>query len=556
MSYSDWITLNTRLRKKAFSFKGYEFQQQIVDDMHPNLHVIKCSQIGLTETQLRKFAAFLARNTGVSGIFTLPDDNMFKRVSQTRFGPMVTMDEAFNKGGTERPIRSMSLYQIGTSYGYFTGSKESDATSINADILFHDEVDLTDQEMLALFQSRLQGSDWKITHNFSTPTFENFGIHSGFKLSDQHEYMAKCTKCRHWNIPEFSPRFISVPGLPSDTEDLVKLDSEILASMELDKAILICENCRNPLDLTDPTLREWVARHPGRRSRGYRVTPFCTPRLPVTYIFDQLERYKQRDAIRRFHNTVLGMPYSDSTARLSETEIRSVMNGGNIPVISGPVIMGIDVGITCHITLATADSRKPVIFEWRTVLAENLISEIENIRDTFNIVGGCIDRYPYTPLSNEIRDLTDGLIMPIEYASTGSPADVLLVKDELGEFSHVRANRTSMIDYVATSIRKRRVSFEGYTTHEGELIEHFSDMVRVERDDKSALWQKLNGNDHFFHSAAYCLFSLKVHDTLQYRSDADIRQNILFTGVETLNHSESVNSIQSRRKTIMSLGTT
>ncbi len=193
MSYSQWIEKNTKLKKVPFSFKGYEFQRAIVDDMSSNMSVIKCSQIGLTEVQMRKFAAFLARNIGVSGIFTLPNDDMYKRVSSTRFAPMINTEHVFNLG-FDKPIRRMDLFQINQSFGYFVGNKESDATSINADLLFHDEVDLSDQEMLGLFQSRLQGSDYRITQGFSTPTFEGFGIDASFRASDQHEYMCKCLK--------------------------------------------------------------------------------------------------------------------------------------------------------------------------------------------------------------------------------------------------------------------------------------------------------------------------------------------------------------------------
>ncbi|TGR74085.1 hypothetical protein EN836_33470, partial [Mesorhizobium sp. M1C.F.Ca.ET.193.01.1.1] len=78
---SDFICANTTLRKKPFSLKGYEFQRAIIDDLHLNLSVIKCSQVGLTEVQIRKFLSFLKRTNGVNGIFSLPNDEMYKRVS-------------------------------------------------------------------------------------------------------------------------------------------------------------------------------------------------------------------------------------------------------------------------------------------------------------------------------------------------------------------------------------------------------------------------------------------------------------------------------------------
>lgn len=553
MSYSDWIIKNTHLKKVPFSFKGFEFQRAIVDDMHQNLTVMKCSQIGLTEVQLRKFAAFLARNVGVSGIFTLPDDMMYRRVSSTRFAPIIAEEPVFNLG-YDKPIRRMDLYQINQSFGFFTGNKESDATSINADILFHDEVDLSDQEMLGLFQSRLQGSDYRITQGFSTPTFEGFGIDSLFRASDQHEYLLRCVHCGHHNIPEFTPRFVTIPGLPSSLGDLTEIDVDVAARLDLANAYLRCETCGHRLDRNDPSLREWVPRYPGRRGRGYRVTPFCVSRLGIDYIVDQLLQYKQRDAMRRFYNTVLGMPYNDSNARLSEIEIKAIMAGSSREDAKGsPVMVGIDVGITCHVVIMHLNQDRPNVFEWRQVLAENLVDEITTLMEEYQLVGGCMDRNPYTPLANEIRDLTHGRIVPIEYATAINSQAVTIVKDELDNLSHIRANRTSLLDRLVTAIRKRRIVFSGYGQFENVIIQHLRDMVRIEKDDEVAVWQKLTGNDHFFHALGYAFYALQANDAIYYKGDFD-KRIMGHTGLVVTMKNEPEINMQNRRKTTMSLG--
>lgn len=555
MSMSEWVVKNTRLRKKPFSFKGYEFQRQILDDMHPNMSVIKCSQIGLTEIQIRKFLAFLARNTGVSAIFTLPDDAMYKRVSQTRVKPLVESEPVFNMQTAEKPIRSMSLYQINQSFGYFTGNKEGDATSINADALFHDEVDLSDQEMLALFQSRLQGSDYRITQGFSTPTYEGFGIDAGFRVSDQHEYMCKCTKCRHHNIPAFTPDFVTIPGLSGDINDLSEIDAEIASRLDLGAAYIRCESCGAPLDLHDPSLREWVPRYPGRRSRGYRVTPFSTPRLTIGYIVDQLLKYKERDALRRWYNTVLGESYNDSSARLTEAEIRAVMRGpSRLDVGDAPVVIGIDVGLTCHLVLMAVNHNTPMVFDWRQVLAENLLDEIKTIMQTYNVIGGCMDRNPYTPLANEVRDETNSFIIPVEYAGTPSAAAVQIMKDELDQLSHIRANRTTMIDTVVSAVRKRKVDFAGYGQFEALILQHLRDMVRIEKEDTSATWQKLSGNDHFFHALAYAFYAVRVHNALEYRNSDENRDMFSVSNIIIPMNVASQLGSKSRVGTSISLG--
>ena len=552
MSYSDWILANTTLNKKKFSLKDYEFQQAILDDMSTNLAVIKCSQIGLTESQLRKFAAFLARNNGTKGIFTLPDDAMTKRVSQTRFGPMIANDQVFNHAS--RPIRSIDLCQINQSYGYFVGGKESAATSIDADILFHDETDLSDQEMLALFQSRLQGSDWRITQSFSTPTFEGYGIDALFRVSDQHEYLIKCPCCNHWNNPRWSPKHVRLAGMSADLDSFFDLDTNAIEAIDLapDASFVFCTKCSSALDLHDPTYRQWVPKFPGRRSRGYKVTPFSTPKLTVAYILDQQQKYQARDAMRRFHNTVLGEPYNDEKARITELDIRAAMVQPSRPDLPPyiPVVFGLDMGLVCHLTMATLTSPQMNVFHWEAIPEHNLIDRLKELQSIYNIVGGAVDRYPYTPLSNEIRDLFNSTVMPVEYSTNGP--DLTLSKDELGNPSHVRGNRTTILDTVSTAIRKKHWVFTGYGNQDSVIVQHLRDMVRIEKDDQSVSWNKLTGTDHYFHSLGYLGFARKIHQHQLHQSDQ--RDLFDFSTFTVKTRGGDSMGLQGRRASPISLG--
>src|SRR3546814_17176768 len=96
---------------------------------------------------------------------------MFKKIYSSRMKPILETDSIFNPPG-EKPVRSSSLIQIRDSFGYIVGNTEGEATSIDADFLIHDELDLSDETMIALFQSRMQNSDMKSTQSFSTPSFK------------------------------------------------------------------------------------------------------------------------------------------------------------------------------------------------------------------------------------------------------------------------------------------------------------------------------------------------------------------------------------------------
>ncbi|WP_164898836.1 phage terminase large subunit family protein [Mesorhizobium sp. M7A.F.Ca.MR.362.00.0.0] len=556
---SQFIEANTSLKKKPFSFKGYEFQRQIVDDMHPNLAVIKCSQVGLTEIQIRKFFSFLKRTNAINGIFSLPNDEMYKRVSKTRIKPIVDEEPVFNQHeASKKPNRSMDLYQVDDSFGFITGGKEGDATSINADIMFNDEVDLTDQEILALYGSRLQGSRIKIRQGFSTPTFDGYGIDSMYKASDQHEYLCRCSRCNHWNLPTFTPKFINIKGLSSDLNDLSEIDADMAMKMDLDNAFTMCEQCGSKLDLLDPTRFEWVPRHPGRLSRGYWVRPYCAPELnTIRYIVEQLLDYKRKNSIRRWYNTVLGEPYNDANARLSIPEIEAVMHGeGAIDVpLGSPVAVGVDVGQTCHVVVADLRHSVPVVFEWLQVPSDQLKEKLAEIRTRYRVVAGGMDLNPYAPLAREIRDDSKGIIMPIEYSTSLKAAPVTLVKDEMDSITHVSSNRTGIIDKTVGMIRGLHVNFAGYGNKKLIIQTHLQDMVRVELAEQPAKWVKLTGDDHFFHALGYLFHSLRIHDYISSQDEQEERQMAMLFGlVSKVQQSEAGLNYRTRIKSPSVLG--
>lgn len=535
-SLAEWITDHTTLRRRPFSYKRYPFQEAIADDEHPNLSVIKCSQVGLTEIQIRKFFAMLRRENGLSGIFSFPNEAMYKRNYATRMKPIIDADSVFNPPALNKPIRRMDLTQIGDSFGYVTGCGESDATSINADILFHDELDLSPSDMIGLFQSRLQGSDKRITQSFSTPTFMGYGIDRNFSLSDQHYYLTQCPSCGHRQFPLFNHSFINIPGMKFDVEHLTDLTAEQIVEMNLKGAYVGCEKCRKPLDLTDAQYREWVPMFPERsQSRGYKMNPFSTDRLDLPYIFGQLQKYREKENLKGFFNTVLGEPFTESSAQMQREQIEKVLApNGNPPTVSDDtaVYMGIDMGQVCHIVLVgdVDENGKDPFFLFDTCHALQLAERISELRKVYNIVQVCVDRYPYTPTVDAFRENTNGLVMPIHF---GGNAAVQPKLDESGELIYYIANRTSMLDRVRTVIVNGTAVLSGYMGYKETLITHLRDMVRDETIlEKEPDWKKLNGNDHFFFAAGYALLARRVCENIFTRHHAKDLMVLSVTGVD------------------------
>ena len=472
-----------------------------------------------TEIQIRKTLAWAKRVPNISIIYTMPNTNMFKRISKARLLPVLE-DRAFRGDGG-----SMDLLKVGSSYVYVTGASESDATSINADIVMNDEIDLTDPSMLSLFNSRLQGSDLRINQRFSTPTYEGFGVHSGFLVSDQQRYMLKCQCCGHWQEPVFDRRFVVIPNLPGedDLKHLTNIDQQTYDQYDLGNNLknsyIQCERCYKPLDVGDHANREWVAKYPSRtNARGYKITTFSTERLTVTYVIEQLLKYRRRDNMKGFYNTVLGLPYTDDNIQLSEALLRQAFTTNMDWAIQAPTdyySVGIDVGKTCYITIAKPDGEYPAYVHFESVPQEFLISRLQKLNSIFPFHCGGIDWTPEWKLACEVRDTFNGVIMPVQY-SEGKP--VVEVKDMTGLVSHLSCNRTQLLDTVALGLRSGVTTLSGYGSEAQKtvLIKHFRDMVREEPDSGEGMprWKKLSGNDHFFHACGYAVAGLKYHDAL------------------------------------------
>lgn len=529
MSYADWVVANTKLQGRPFSYVGYEFQRQIVDDMSEDVSVVKPSQVGMTEVQIRKYFAFLARNRGTSGIFSFPNEKMFKINSKTRMRPIVSQP-AFSSTmlEDEKPQRAMNLYEINGSFAHVTGMTEGDATSTPADLLMHDEYDLSPQSMIGLYQSRLQNSTFKITQRFSTPTHPGYGIDAAYSASNQMEYQHRCACCNHWQVPLFNIHFLNLPGYHGDG-DLELLDTDTVSQIDLAGSNFICEKCHRALDMANPSLREWVAAYPARQAHGYRIRPTSTGRLDPKYIVNQLLKMKVLDNIKGWRNTVLGETYSDGNSKLEPDIVKAVMAGPGVPDVGDAnVALGCDMGKTCHLTLGTINGSEINPFFFEQVPASQLPDRIMELRKKYRIITGAVDRHPYTPTAEQIRDITDGVILPVEYRGA---AHVNVVKDEYELINYVQINRTKAIDDQVRAIQRRNTSLSGYGGLQSVLIEQLCDMVRIEQDEQPANWIKLTGNDHFLHSLTLMRASIKIRDIIAMESVGETRTLFGMVGV-------------------------
>ncbi|MGN6820257.1 MAG: phage terminase large subunit family protein, partial [Sphingomonas sp.] len=350
---------------------------------------------------------------------------------------------------------------------------------------------------------------------FSTPTFVGYGIDKKHKMGDQREYMCRCPACNHWQIPRFSHEFVHIDNFHFDVETFMELTPDQISLLDLAGCHVKCEKCQRRLDVSNPAFREWVAVFPTRTMfRSYQVRPFSTSRLKPAYIFGQLAKHQEEGTLRQFYNTVLGEPYTAADAQIQRQDIEACMNAGTagVPDISAdaPVFLGVDVGMICHLTLSV-DTQEglPHFILFETVPITNLENRIDELRRIYpNLVQGAVDRFPYTPQADALRDVTNLLVVPIQYRGTQPLQPVF--ESDTKTLSHYSANRTLILDRLHSWISHKKMVISGYGGQKETLIAHLSDMVRDEQPDAEAEWKKTTGNDHYFHSMALNLLARRV----------------------------------------------
>lgn len=534
MLMGDWIQKNTRLKGVPFNFNRYPFQKKIADDMHTNLACIKCSQIGLTEVQLRKAVGFASRNNSVNIGYSLPDKTLRDVASNTRLKAIIESNRIFTPAGMQM-IRSVETKQINNSYIHMMIATETKAFSIPLDVLLIDELDLTNEEVAVLLNSRLQNSDMAMKQAFSTPTFADFGIDKAYNASDQHEYMVRCQCCNTWQTPIFDDEFVKIPGLALGTK-VREITEAMLPELDLVNAGVHCNKCGAELDLNNAEHRAWVPKHPERsqHARGYRVSPFSTGRLGVGYVVQQLISYSGNNFQRGWYNSVLGEVYKDDNIQLSEAIIRAAFGEAFSSEIdpTTPLFVGIDVGKRCHVTLGTeCPTRGYRVLKFDIVPAENIVTYVTELCENYNVIAGGMDRFPYTPTAMDVFRASGGKIWPINYTQAEEMKRVTEkdeddAKEALSLDTYMKANRTMLLDSAAQAFRDQKLRLDGYLTFEKDLIKHMRNMVRDQQPEKQAVWKKLNPADHFFHSIGFFIFSVRMAEYLKSLGEPEEQRTV------------------------------
>lgn len=507
----EWLCSNTTLKDEPWSFLHHEFQIQIARDSSRELVVQKCSQVGLSELQVRIMLAY-AMIEAMNIIYVLPTARFASKFAKGRIDPVIEGSQTLS-AALVKAADSSEMKRLGRSVIYINGAVgSSTAISVPARMLIVDEKNFCNQQVLSQYASRLRHNiDGGFRREFSTPTVTGYGVSETFARSTQNYYLVRC-RCGH----EFAPNFLEhvlIPGFQDDPTKLRGEDVHLMDEVALDGAALHCPKCRRSVEeqLRDPA-RRWVAKYPGRTTSGYQVSPFDAPMYNSTpSILRQMAEYRR---YADWMNFVLGLPYAGADNQVIDEMVERSTVLPEADTATGAV-MGVDVGKTSNVVIARPEHKSlNVIALLRVRLQDGpLLPQLKDIAQRYGVRRVVIDAMPDFSTAQALIDAMPGRAFACTYVADSARKLDYFTLDE--EKSVLLTMRTRGFDVLAGEINGGRVRF-ARCAEMPLMRQHLQGMRRVEEYDEGgelkAKWVK-TGDDHYFHALLYAKLAADLLQT-------------------------------------------
>lgn len=523
-----WATDIARisLPKGPFSFEGRNFIREVYRDRCEEIVVIKGAQMGFSTLSIIR-AMWAVTTFPLSVIYTFPTQGDVGRFTQSRIDPIIYSSpylleriQGFNSMGLKQfarvpkaEQRQMAAAGLPVSFStiYFNGAQSSkDATSIDADLLIHDEEDRSDPQVIEEYQSRLYASKYKWMIRLSTPTIPGMGIDRQFQRTDMRKWLIKCRGC---NL-DFEMDFPQ--NIEPATYDEVVLKGIVPRYK--------CHRCGKTITEEDRQNGRWVAERPNIPAHGYSISQMGALGAPLHV----LEQHKKATYPLAFWNLIMARPWIEGTnaitregilARQDENVVGEVWPRATDNGRGMGCTMGIDVGKYLDVVIGVTENGIPRTIEMKRLGPDDSKwYELDKLMMDYGVVCAVIDGQPDDHASHQFVRRWPGRVWRCRY-SEGVVKDVKF--DEATRW--VVAPRTETLSRSSEELLSQRIlpkydngeAYQAYITHHTNVrkvpvfqaSEAQDISVGEEQVDNTRMITKYKwvetGPDHFFHAAAY-----------------------------------------------------
>lgn len=495
-------------------FSDHRFLEDVYRDTHPEIVILKGAQLGFSTWAIIR-TLWMALTFPCSIIYTFPTKDDVSTYTASRINPVVNgsqyvkdrildVDSVRVKQFSKHPPQK-GVAQIGVSTVYFNGAQtEKDATTVDADMLVHDEEDRANPQIIEQYQSRLDHSKFKWKIRLSTPTRPGFGVSKGYDQSDRRKWLIRCSACNK----EF-PMGDDITTWDRNLEP--KTWEEVEHGYT---AKFVCHYCG--AEITDE-----------QRINGRWVAERDNPALPHGYLLSQLTApwVSAADVLRKrssfnfegdFYNLVLGLPFLAGANVMSREAILEHMTGETEMVGEG-YFMGVDIGKSIDVVIGKwAEGGIPQTVR---ILSVTDWKELDQLMYQYAIISCVVDALPEERDAKEFQERWNAPGMLRVWrcvyrgVSTSSAQREVLWRDDNDTVTPiVSAPRDEILTRSSNELlaRRRLPRFDGSDFHEKYLDHHknskkvpvFKEGQEAERVIDYYEWVA-DGPDHFFHAGTY-----------------------------------------------------
>jgi DNA-directed RNA polymerase subunit RPC12/RpoP len=380
-----WAVSNIQLPKAAkWDFSNRAWQPAILDDKSQQIVCQKPTQVGMSTVFLIKMLHYATNNT-CRLMYTLPrQDDVYDMVN-SRLREIIAESPAVKSQLTD--IDNVRMKKFGTSFLHFS-EMSVPPRMLDVDWIVNDEVDLSNPDNLQQITSRLDASSIGIQHRISTPTIDDFGINSIYKLSDKKQWLVECSYCSFEQA----------------------MDWDLNVAHKNEATWYICAKCHNRLYPEDINAGHWVATNPSSPISGYQINQMMVTSITPEKLYSEYEKVRRKT----FYNNRLGLPYSAASVTMDIATLKNnCFRSNHLQEFSAidpdaQYVLGCDQGNLLHVVIGKLSGTQIQIV-WLGVI--DSFDELNKLIKRFKIRKGVIDALPNHHDSRKIAESSRGKIL-------------------------------------------------------------------------------------------------------------------------------------------------
>lgn len=475
---------------EPIDFRAHRYLYEPYRDNSPLLCCIKAGQIGFSTMAILK-TIWLARNRAMRIGYVLPTESMAQKFVSSKVNPMTLENKVIASYMNSKD--AVEQKQVGKGFIHYVGAQTPhNAIMLTMDMLICDEYDKSPQNIMEMFESRLQHSKYKWEWVFSNPTIPNYGVDRYWEMSDK----------KIWHV-----RHSCGSIYPLD-ESCIDYAREMFA----------CPSCHGEITDDQRRMGEWAPTAEGTWS-GYWIPLWLSPDVTASVIAEK----KRRNTPEYFANFVAGTAYINVNNMLSQQILENCVDP-NVNSQEDRIIIGVDTGHNIHYTLANKEG----MFHHGYCMSvdENEKGERKPDYNPWNEIESLLVRYPRSiAVIDQGGDLIGPRILQAKYKgrvflcwfTKEKRTQQIITWGQNDEDGKVQADRNRLVQLMVDQMKDNRVTFNGTVSDWQPWFSHALNVYRVkevqgeDENDPQYGWRyvwKRKGPDHFFFSGLYALIGL------------------------------------------------